>query len=55
MQEILYQYPGLDIKAGSVFDLVLDQSTAQLGRWAKVIGVRLGVFTPNVPPTPFET
>ncbi|KXN81258.1 tRNA uridine 5-carboxymethylaminomethyl modification enzyme MnmG [Leucoagaricus sp. SymC.cos] len=41
MQEILRNYPGLDIRAGSVFDLVLDQSTAERGRWAKVIGVRL--------------
>ncbi|KAF9447052.1 glucose-inhibited division protein A subfamily [Macrolepiota fuliginosa MF-IS2] len=41
MQGILHNYPGLDIQAGSVFDLVLDQSTIQPGRWAKVIGVRL--------------
>ncbi|KAJ3570706.1 hypothetical protein NP233_g4230 [Leucocoprinus birnbaumii] len=41
IQEILNNYPGLDIKAGSVFDLVLDQSTAEQGRWAKIIGVRL--------------
>ncbi|KAF5347812.1 hypothetical protein D9756_010292 [Leucocoprinus leucothites] len=41
MQGILHNYPGLDIKTGSVFDLVLDQSTAEHGRWAKVIGVKL--------------
>lgn len=28
--------------AGTVFDLVLDQSTARPGSWANVIGVRLG-------------
>jgi tRNA uridine 5-carboxymethylaminomethyl modification enzyme len=42
MQDILHNYPGLDIMAGSVFDLVLDQSNAEHERWAKVIGVKLG-------------
>ncbi|EKM76287.1 hypothetical protein AGABI1DRAFT_102390 [Agaricus bisporus var. burnettii JB137-S8] len=41
MQGMLDNYPGLDIKAGSVFDLVLDQSMAEAGRWAKVTGVKL--------------
>jgi tRNA uridine 5-carboxymethylaminomethyl modification enzyme len=31
------------MQAGSVFDLVLDQSMAEAGRWAKVTGVRLGM------------
>lgn len=43
MQGMLDNYPGLDIKAGSVFDLVLDQSMAEAGRWAKVTGVKLGM------------
>ncbi|KAK2462400.1 hypothetical protein APHAL10511_005706 [Amanita phalloides] len=44
MQEIIGQYPGLDIKTGSVFDLVFDHSheAAPGGKqWGKVIGVRL--------------
>lgn len=43
MQGMLNNYPGLDIKAASVFDLVLDQSMAEAGRWAKVTGVKLGM------------
>lgn len=42
IQSILHSYIKLDIMAGSVFDLVLDQSTARPGSWANVIGVRLG-------------
>ncbi len=45
MQEIIGRYPGLDIRAGSVLDLVFDHSKEALEdkrRWGKVIGVRLG-------------
>ncbi len=42
MQNTLHNYPGLHIMAGSVFDLVFDQSTLQPGKRAKVTGVRLG-------------
>jgi tRNA uridine 5-carboxymethylaminomethyl modification enzyme len=47
MQGILNNYPGLDIKAGGAFDLVLDQSMAKAGRWAQVTGVRLGMSIPK--------
>ncbi|TFK38386.1 glucose inhibited division protein A-domain-containing protein [Crucibulum laeve] len=39
MQEILNNYPRLDIRAGGVFDLVLDHSLED--RWGKIIGVKL--------------
>lgn len=44
MQEIMGCYPGLDIRAGSVFNLVFDHSHEALKdkRWGKVVGVRLG-------------
>ena len=46
MQEIMNEYRGLDIKAGSVFDLVFNHSPDALvdnrKRWGTVIGVRLG-------------
>lgn len=45
MQELIGRYPGLDVRAGSVFDLVFDHSKEPLEdkrRWGKVIGVRLG-------------
>ncbi|KAF8634667.1 hypothetical protein AX15_000768 [Amanita polypyramis BW_CC] len=45
MQDIMNRYPGLDINAGSVFDLVFDHSPEALAdkkrRWGKVVGVRL--------------
>ncbi|KAM6490764.1 mitochondrial translation optimization protein, partial [Amanita muscaria] len=45
MQEIMTSYPGLDIKAGSVFDLVFDHSLGALfdgrKRWGRVTGVKL--------------
>lgn len=42
IQSILYNYHRLDIMAGSVSDLVLDQPTAGVGNWGRIIGVRLG-------------
>lgn len=47
MQEIMNRYPGLDIKAGSVFNLVFDHSHEALEdkkRWGKVMGVKLGEY-----------
>ncbi|KAH9943613.1 mitochondrial translation optimization protein [Amylocystis lapponica] len=44
MQEALNGYPNLDIRSGSVFDLVLDHSTENLSSnasWGAVKGVRL--------------
>ena len=45
MQETLFNYPNLDVRAGSVFDLVLDHmaaSTGPAGPTFAVKGVRLG-------------
>ena len=45
MQETLFNYPNLDVRAGSVFDLVLDRgpaSTGPAGPTFAVRGVRLG-------------
>ena len=41
MQEILHNYPNLDIRAASVHDLVFDHDGAE-GTWGTVSGVRLG-------------
>ncbi|KAF8726182.1 hypothetical protein AX14_008005 [Amanita brunnescens Koide BX004] len=44
MQEIMGHYPGLDIRAGSVFDLLFDcsrEAPEDKKRWGKVVGVRL--------------
>ncbi|RXW20499.1 hypothetical protein EST38_g5353 [Candolleomyces aberdarensis] len=43
MQDILFNYPGLSIKAASVFDLVIEESTAGSGSGSvgKVTGVKL--------------
>lgn len=43
MQELLFNYPGLDIRAGSVFDLLFD--TEADNPWGKIIGVKLGEFS----------
>ena len=40
MQELLFNYPGLDIRAGSVFDLLFD--TEADNPWGKIVGVKLG-------------
>ncbi|KAG6808489.1 hypothetical protein H0H93_016870 [Arthromyces matolae] len=40
MQEALHNYPSLDIRAGSVFDLLFDHSDPD--RWGKIRGVKLG-------------
>lgn len=43
MQEILFNYPDLQVKSGSVFDLVFDHSDASTSnQWAKIAGVKLG-------------
>lgn len=45
MQETLFNYPNLDVRAGGVFDLVLDPtaaSTGPIGPTFAVRGVRLG-------------
>lgn len=45
MQETLFNYPNLDVRAGSVFDLVLDHTTASTGPGGPTLavqGVRLG-------------
>jgi len=43
MQSILQNYPNLDLKAGSVFDLVLDRAL-EGQKWGKITGVKLGMF-----------
>jgi tRNA uridine 5-carboxymethylaminomethyl modification enzyme len=41
MQSLLFNYPNLEVRAGSVFDLLFDDS--DLGNpWGKVVGVKLG-------------
>lgn len=51
MQDYLLNYPNLDVRAGSVFDLVLDNTvpptnakelSSSRNFWATVDGVRLG-------------
>lgn len=46
MQDIIFNYPDLDVRAASVSDLVFDHQTASSssGRsvWGTVTGVRLG-------------
>ncbi|KAF8907035.1 glucose inhibited division protein A-domain-containing protein [Gymnopilus junonius] len=41
MQDLLFNYPGLDVRAGSVFDLIFDLSNSHNNIWGKVIGVQL--------------
>jgi tRNA uridine 5-carboxymethylaminomethyl modification enzyme len=47
MQKILHNYPNLDIKAGSVFDLIIERSHTDAG-WGRVQGVQLGMWLLNV-------
>ena len=43
MQEILFDYPNLEVKTGMVFDLLFDHNAPNLQKqWGKVTGVRLG-------------
>lgn len=52
MQETLFNYPNLDVRAGSVFDLVLDHrsaSTGPAGPTYAVRGIRLGNKPPIAP------
>jgi hypothetical protein len=47
MQEMLFNYPGLDIREASVFDLVFDRSSSirtGVDVWGKITGVQLGNF-----------
>ena len=47
MRAIMGRYPGLDIRAGSVFNLVFGHSPAALEdkkRWGKIMGVKLGEY-----------
>lgn len=41
MQELLFNYPGLDVRAGSVFDLLFDPTDTE-NPWGKITGVQLG-------------
>lgn len=58
MQDILFNYPGLSIKAASVFDLVIDESSSAAGSGSatvgKIAGVKLGAllvyFSPSSNP-----
>jgi len=43
MQQLLFSYPGLDVRAGSVFDLVFDRSEST-NKWGEITGVKLGMF-----------
>jgi tRNA uridine 5-carboxymethylaminomethyl modification enzyme len=46
MQDILFRYPNLDVRAGSVFDLVLRQTNqgSSSAPAQKVEGIRLGAL-----------
>ena len=54
MQETLFNYPNLDVCAGSVFDLVLDRAAASdgpAGPTFAIHGIRLGnklLFAPSI-------
>lgn len=41
MQHTLFNYPGLDVRAGSVFDLIFETSSSG-HEWGRTIGIRLG-------------
>ncbi|KAF9039146.1 glucose inhibited division protein A-domain-containing protein [Panaeolus papilionaceus] len=41
MQGMLFSYPNLDVRAGSVFDLVIERSRSDARSWGKIIGVKL--------------
>ena len=43
MQELLFNYPGLDVRAGSVFDLLFDPLNLE-DPWGKITGVQLGMI-----------
>jgi tRNA uridine 5-carboxymethylaminomethyl modification enzyme len=40
MQETLFNYPNLDVRAGSVFDLILDHTAASNGAAGPTFAVR---------------
>lgn len=58
MQSILFDYPNLDVKTGTVFDLVFDHSSPvepvaststsePLVHWGSVKGIKLGSLYPS--------
>jgi tRNA U34 5-carboxymethylaminomethyl modifying enzyme MnmG/GidA len=60
MQHYLLSYPNLDVRAGSVFDLVLNytvppayEQSSSRNVWAAIDGVRLGSFLPPSVSVPF--
>ena len=44
MQLILNSYPGLEIRAGSAFDLVFDNTDPSSNPWGEISGVLLGKY-----------
>ena len=44
MQLILNSYAGLEIRAGSAFDLVFDNTEPSSNPWGKISGVLLGKY-----------
>ena len=44
MQQILNSYAGLEIRAGSAFDLVFDNTEPSSNPWEKISGVLLGKY-----------
>ena len=60
MQETLFNYPNLDVRAGSVFDLVLDHTSASNGTAGPnfaLRGIRLGnklPFASSIPSILFD-
>ncbi|PPR05019.1 hypothetical protein CVT24_010212, partial [Panaeolus cyanescens] len=41
MQQMLFNYPNLDVRAGSVFDLVIERALVDTQSWGKIVGVKL--------------
>ena len=54
MQETLFNYSNLDVRAGSVFDLVLDHTASSIGPAGPTFAVR-GVRLGNKLPFAFQT
>jgi tRNA uridine 5-carboxymethylaminomethyl modification enzyme len=52
MQELLFDYPNLDVKAASVFDLMLSEGPTESSDTSpdvrRVTGVRLGLLTLSI-------
>ena len=45
MQSVLHSYANLDIRAGSVFDLVFNHTNLTGNQWGEISGVKLGIET----------